>query len=131
MDWCTKFPQIIDFINLCDYSIWDVGFILSGTLFWIAAYLIIIKNAFKNKYVEMPVVAGAANIAWEFSWSFLIVTNLGKVFAWGIRTWFLIDILILYCLLQWGSKQYRDPYFRKNFSFITLSQVAFWIPISV
>jgi hypothetical protein len=105
--------------------------IFLGTLFWIVAYFIIIRNAFRNKYVEMPAVAGAANIAWEFSWGFLLHTDLGLVFVWGLRAWFLMDVLILYSLLKWGARQYSQPVFVRNFRLITVLQVLVWIPAFV
>lgn len=129
MDFCSTHPQFTKYINFCDYSEVDVALIFIGTILWIAAYLLIIYNAFKKQFVEMPVIAAAANVAWEFSWSFLIRTNLGLVFVWGLRAWFFIDLVILYCILKWGSKQYRDSYFRRYFSIVTISQVLFWIPI--
>lgn len=128
MNYCTEYPHLVPYINVCDYSSAELLLVLAGTLFWIFAYLIIIRNAFKNQYVEMPVVAGAANVAWEFTWGFLITTDLGLVFVWGLRIWFFMDLLILYSLLKWGSKQYKDALFIRNFRLITLLQVAAWVP---
>lgn len=128
MDYCSEYPQLSRYINLCDYSVIEIILVLAGTLFWIAAYYIIIRNAFRNKYVEMPVVAGAANVAWEFTWGFLLVTDLGLVFVWGLRIWFFMDLLILYSLMKWGMKQYKDPQLVRVFRPITLLQVLVWIP---
>jgi hypothetical protein len=128
MDYCAQYPQLARYVNVCDYSIPELALVLAGTLFWIAAYYIIIRNAFRNKYVEMPVVAGAANVAWEFTWGFLLTTDLGLVFVWGLRIWFLMDLLILYSLLKWGVRQYRDKLFIGNFRTITLLQVLIWVP---
>ncbi len=131
MDYCNEYPELAKYLNICDYSILDLSLIFLGTFFWMIAYFIIIRNAFNNKFIEMPVVAGAANIAWEFSWGFLFKTDIGLVFVWGLRIWFLMDILILYGLLKWGYKQSKNKLFIKNFKLITLLQVLVWIPIYI
>jgi len=75
MDWSKL-------INFEDYSQLDIWLILAGTIMWIVAYAFILRNSIRNKFVEMPAPAAAANLAWEFVWAFLLVTNLGVLFQW-------------------------------------------------
>jgi hypothetical protein len=131
MNYCTEYPDLIRYVNLCDYTLSEVILIFLGTVFWIVAYFIIVRNAFRNKYVEMPAVAGAANVAWEFTWAFVLHTDLGLIFVWGLRAWFFIDVLILYSLLRWGAKQYHQPILIRNFRLITILQILIWIPAFV
>jgi hypothetical protein len=101
----TKDPAVLKWIRFDLYSPLDVALILAGTVLWCVAYFIIVRNAFKNKFVDMPIAAGAANIAWEFVWAFMVVTDMGLLFVYGLRVWFLMDILILYTTFKYGSKQ--------------------------
>lgn len=101
----TKDPEVLKWIRFDLYSPTDVALILAGTVLWCVAYFIIVRNAFKYKFVDMPVAAGAANIAWEFVWAFLFVTDMGQLFVYGLRAWFLIDVVILYATFKYGSKQ--------------------------
>ena len=103
---CEHYPGLVKYINFCDYSILDIGLIAVGTIFWIVVYIIIIRNSFKRQFVEMPIMAGLANIAWEFNWSFLVTTDLGSVFVWGLRAWFILDVVIFVQLLRYGGKQF-------------------------
>lgn len=115
-------------INLTDYTKLDIGLILAGTIMWIVAYAFILRNAIKKKFVEMPSPAGAANLAWEFVWAFLLVTNLGLLFQWGLRVWFIMDVFIFIYLIKYGAKQYNHPIFKKNFAWSTIAQLIIWIP---
>ena len=115
-------------INFTDYSHLDIGLIMAGTIFWIITYVFILRNAIKNKFVEMPSPAAAANLAWEFVWAFFIVTNLGLLFQWGLRIWFIMDVFIFYYVLLYGVKQYNNEVLKKNFTWSTIAQVVVWVP---
>jgi hypothetical protein len=126
----TKDPEVLKWIRFDLYSPTDVALILAGTVLWCVAYFIIIKNAFKNQYVDMPLAAGAPNIAWEFIWSFLVVTDMGLLFVYGFRVWFFMDILILYTTFKYGSRQIVNPTLAKSFvwiqPFILISWIFLW-----
>jgi hypothetical protein len=115
-------------INFTDYSKLDIALILAGTIMWILAYAFIIRNAIRNKFVEMPAPAAASNLAWEFVWGFLLVTNLGLLFQWGLRIWFFMDVIIFYFVLRYGSKQYNSDVFKKNFLWSEILLLLIWIP---
>ena len=115
-------------INLTDYTPLDIGLILAGTLLWILAYAFILRNALRNKFVEMPAPAAASNLAWEFVWGFFLVTNLGALFQWGLRVWFIMDVFIFYFILKYGAKQFNNPVFKKHFHWTELAQLVVWIP---
>jgi len=115
-------------INLTDYTWLDIGLILGGTLLWILAYAFILRNAIRNKFVEMPAPAAASNLAWEFVWGFLLVTNLGTLFQWGLRIWFIMDVFIFYYVLKYGIKQFNNPVFKKNFHWMEIALLIVWIP---
>lgn len=118
-----------DWINFCDYSMAEIVLVLAGTVLWNIGYFIIIRDGLRNKYIEMPYLAGASNIAWEFAWSFLLVTDMGKLFVWGLRIWFFMDVFIFYLLLKYGDKQISNASVKKYFKAILISVCLYWIPI--
>ncbi|MFD1141815.1 hypothetical protein ACFQ4C_11880 [Larkinella insperata] len=124
---CTFSPT--DWINTCDYTPLELSLILMGTLFWNLAYVFIIRNGIRYRYVEMPCLAGSANFAWEFAWSFLLITDMGALFSWGLRGWFFLDIVIFALLLRFGNKQLTSPIIRPYQPLIEWTVFLFWIPV--
>jgi hypothetical protein len=121
---CTE-----QWLNTCDYTPLELGLVLAGTIFWVIAYYIIIRDGFKYQFVEMPFLAGASNFAWEFVWGFMLVTDMGKLFVWGLRIWFFMDILIFYLLLKYGYKQLRNQALKRYFHPLEITVCLLWIPI--
>jgi hypothetical protein len=121
---CTE-----QWLNTCDYTPLQLGLVLVGTIFWNIAYYIIIRDGFKYQFVEMPFLAGASNFAWEFVWGFMLVTDMGKLFVWGLRIWFFMDILIFYLLLKYGYKQLRNQALKRYFHPLEITVFILWIPI--
>jgi hypothetical protein len=80
-----------------------------GCFGWVVAYVAIVKNALRNRFLEIPAGAVVANIAWEFVWGFLYPNELGRFFSWGYRVWFFFDLAIVYLLFRWGDKQTAQP----------------------
>lgn len=117
------------YVNLCDYSLADVLLIAIGTILWLVAYGAVIRNSIRNKFVEMPVVAASANIAWEFTWAFLVVTNLGKAFVWGLQAWFFFDVFIFFQILRFGHKQWKSGFFTRHFRPVVILSTLAWIPV--
>ncbi len=116
-------------INLETYSIAEISFLLAGTIFWNIAYFIIIRNAIRHKKMEMPFLAVASNIAWEFAWAFLLFTDLGVIFEWGLRVWFFMDVFIFYFAIKYGASQMSRDLFGKKFLPFMLLLVVWWIPV--
>ena len=123
---CEQYPNLVKYINVCDYSVLELSLILIGTIFWNVVYVIIIRNGLRHKYVEMPVPAAASNLAWEFVWGFLFVTDLGLVFVWGLRIWFFLDLFIFYCVVKYGDKQLSTPLLIKYFKPIEILLALAW-----
>ena len=124
---CENHPELMKLINLCDYSVLDVSLIALGTVFWIVVYVIIIRNSIKRQFVEMPVMAGLANIGWEFAWSFLITTDLGSIFVWGLRAWFLLDVFIFIQLMRYGGKQFGAAPLAQGHRWMSVFSLPCWV----
>ena len=116
-------------INLETYTITQIVFLLAGTILWNVAYFIIIRNAFRYKKMEMPFLAVCSNIAWEFAWAFLLYTDLGKLFEWGLRVWFFMDVGIFFFTVKYGAKQMGADIFGKKFVSFLFLLVIWWIPV--
>lgn len=123
---CEQYPELVKWINFCEYTVPEIVLVFVGTAFWNVVYYIIIRNGFRNKYVEMPLPAAASNLAWEFTWGFLFTTDMGLLFVWGLRIWFFMDLFILYTVLRYGAKQLSVPLFKKYHIVIELACVLAW-----
>lgn len=116
-------------INLETYTVAQLLFLFVGTLLWNVAYFIIIRNAIRYKKMEMPFLAVCSNIAWEFAWAFLLNTDLGALFEWGLRVWFFMDVFIFYFAVKYGAGQMSRDIFGKYFLPFLLLLVVWWIPV--
>jgi hypothetical protein len=116
-------------INLETYSLAQLSFLFAGTMLWNIAYFLIIRNAVRYGKMEMPFLAVCSNIAWEFAWAFLLYTDLGKLFEWGLRVWFFMDVAIFYFTVKYGAGQMSRDLFGKKFLPFMLLLVAWWIPV--
>lgn len=95
--------------NTLDYPVPLLVLFGIGCFGWVVAYVAIARNAWRNRFLEIPAGAVVANIAWEFVWGFLYPNVLGRFFSWGYRIWFFFDLAIVWCLFKWGDKQVDTP----------------------
>ncbi len=114
-------------INFTDYSIWGLVFNGIGCLFWVLAYVILVKEIRKKKFVEMPAYVAGANIGWEFVWSFIYHPNTGLLYSLSYQAAFLLDCFIFISVLRYGTKQPMNTETRKHFVFFSLINFVFWI----
>ncbi len=122
---CLPGPYAGGWFNLECYRAWELPFFFVGCGIWAVAYFVILRNAMKYKFVEMPAIAGAANIAWEFVWSFMLATNMGTFAEWTYKVWFLTDIAIFVALWTWGAKQGWAPPLRRHFRLVFVVSILF------
>jgi len=97
-----------------------------GCFGWVVAYVAIVKNALRNRFLEIPAGAVVANIAWEFVWGFLYPNELGRFFSWGYRVWFFFDLAIVYLLFRWGDKQTALSELKASFRPACVFGIAAW-----
>jgi hypothetical protein len=116
-------------VNLETYTITQLSFLFAGTLLWNIAYFIIIRNAVRHKKMEMPFLAVCSNIAWEFAWAFLLYTDLGRLFEWGLRIWFFLDVGIFILTVKYGARQMSRDILGKMFLPFLIILVLWWIPV--
>lgn len=116
-------------INLQDYSPLELIIFGVGAFFWVLIYFVVIKNIIKHQAVEIPVVAIAANIAWEFWRSFVYGSDMGLLFVWGYRLWFFLDLYIVYAAYKYGAKQILSPALKKHFPLTFTVGIIGWFAI--
>ncbi len=96
----------------------------AGCLFWVLAYLFILKQSRKDEAHGLPMVAICLNFAWEFLASFVFPN---PVWLWHTfdRAWLAIDVLILGQLLRYGRPLQTEPELRRwFFPIVALTIVA-------
>ena len=118
-------------INLKQFTPYELIVTSIGWIFWITLYALIIKSIRKDKYVEMPWICALGNISWEFVWGFFFYEsiNLEEFFIWSYRAWFFLDIYILYGVFKYGNKQIDIPDIKKNFNWIIPVVIALWVTL--
>jgi len=92
-------------INTVDFSIPALLTNGIGCIFWVVTYAAMVWDIHKKKFVEMPVFVAAANLAWEFVWSFFYNPETGKLFALSYIGAFFLDVWIFWHVLKYGTKQ--------------------------
>ena len=116
-----------NWINLEQFSKTQQVLYFLDAIFWVAVYVLVEINVKKYKYVAIPAFSVTHNVAWEFVWSFMYKTELGELFVWGIRAWFLTDVWLVYRLWQYGDKQVSHPYLKKHFHLLMPIFILGWI----
>lgn len=100
-----------------------------GCVFWLFTYLTYINHIRKKKFVEIPLIVVALNIAWEFIWSFPFGASVGEYLGSGLQIgyglWFFFDCYIFYGILKYGHKQFQTPFFRDNSKLIAILTLIF------
>ena len=114
-------------INFHDYSIAGLIFNGIGCLFWVVAYVILVLEIRKKKFVEMPAYVAGSNIGWEFVWSFIYHPNTGLLYALSYQAAFVLDCYIFSSVLRYGTKQPMNPESKKHFILFCFINFIFWI----
>ncbi|KAI1320139.1 hypothetical protein F5Y16DRAFT_417541 [Xylariaceae sp. FL0255] len=73
--------------------------------FWTVAYVLYIKQGFKDKSYGMPMVAVCANIGWELIYGVFYPLSPAETITFV--PWFLIDLGIVYTTIKFGSEQWK------------------------
>jgi hypothetical protein len=111
-------------INFQEYTPIEMFFFAGGCFLWVIVYAIYVRQILKHKYVEMPYFAGAVDFGWEFTWSFLLATNMGLLLQWTYQAWFFFDLFIFGGLLVYGWKQLATPKLRSVFAPMCITVAA-------
>jgi hypothetical protein len=97
---------------------------MAGCVCWVVAYLLIIRQCFRDQSYGLPLVAICLNFAWEFLASWVLPNPVPLWHAFD-RIWFFVDLVIVYQLLRYGPALQRIPEVRRFFyPLVALTTVA-------
>ncbi|KAF0812978.1 hypothetical protein IGB42_02374 [Andreprevotia sp. IGB-42] len=111
------------------YTPLQLGFFATGCLLWVVAYVLVLVQARKYRVVEMAVLAGASNLAWEFVWGVLLRTDMGVFLVWTYRAWLFFDLFIFWQVIKLGGEQFTHPVFKRYYQPIVWGSVLFFIAL--
>lgn len=112
--------------NTTTYTVPQLVVFGLGCTLWALLYLLLIRNYFRYKFIEMPLVAAASNFAWEFLWAFVFKADMGRLVEMLDKAWFLLDIFIFGAVLHVGVKQLGIERLKRHFMpLMLLIMVAF------
>ena len=111
------------------YNGFEIALLGLGFICWFLAYRHIIINGFKYKFNEMPMILAAGNLAWEFCWSFIYFGNLGHLFLWGCRIWFLLDLVINYQVQRYSRLHEKNPWVKKRYAWVYVFWFITWFSL--
>lgn len=114
-------------VNLIDYTPFQIACFSIGGVFWVVAYVAVLRSIKRHGVVEIPAAAVACNMAWETTWGLLFRTDLGTLFVWGYRSWFILDLFIFGFLLRDGAKHLRTPELRRWFRPGLVASFVSWL----
>ena len=124
----TTYPEA--WINTSDFSTTGLLFNGLGCVFWVIAYIAIVRTMVQKKFVEMPFFIAAGNLAWEFVWSFIYFPDTGILFAIQYQAAFLLDCFIFYYVLKYGAQQVKIPELKKHFKTICILSLTGWFVLN-
>ncbi|KAI1178251.1 hypothetical protein F4777DRAFT_539019 [Nemania sp. FL0916] len=81
------------------------GCILMTGALWTAAYVLYIRQGFKDRSYGMPLVPLCFNIGWEFAYGVLYPLSVAETLTFV--PWLLIDAGIVYTTIQYGPEQWK------------------------
>jgi len=93
------------------------------TIFWLLAYVLIVRRGFMEKTYAMPIVAMMGNWTWE--WIYGLGFDSSCPPAWDAcpERWFqfadfaaaFFDLFIVYTIFKFGRDKVSNPFFRKYY----------------
>jgi hypothetical protein len=77
-----------------------------GGIFWSLAYVLIIRQGFKDRTYGMPLAALCANISWEAIFAFLHPHSPPQLYI--NYAWFGLDTIIVFQFLSFGKNEFSN-----------------------
>ena len=92
-------------------------------LFWLLAYVLIVRRGLIEKTYGMPIVAMLGNWTWEWIYGFGLDSSCPPVWDACPKGWFQLadfaaaffDLFIVYTIFKFGREKSTNPFFRKYY----------------
>jgi signal transduction histidine kinase len=103
-------------------------FAIIGNVLWIAIYVLLVKNARKNEFVEMPFFILIGNMVWEGLYGFVLPVEsaLSPVLQWGTKGWFILDCFIFAFALRYAKSSISTPLILRHIASVSLALIVLW-----
>jgi signal transduction histidine kinase len=103
-------------------------FAIIGNICWIAIYVLLVKNARKNQFIEMPFFLVVGNMVWEGLYGFVlpVESSLSPVLQWGTKGWFILDCFIFAFALKYAKNSISTPLVLDHIKIISLALILLW-----
>jgi len=80
--------------------------VLASGVFWTITYILVIRQAFRDRIYAMPLLAMSMNLAWEFLFTFVYPSIGGQIQEGFNLLWFALDLGILYTYIRFWRADY-------------------------
>lgn len=98
-----------------EQNLWALG----GLVFWVLAYVLMIRRGLIDRSYGMPMVALCLNVAWESYFSLFSDAQLTNRVAYGI--YLVADLGVLWTCWRFGPADFRSPLIRQYFRLATVA----------
>jgi hypothetical protein len=94
-----------------------------GDVLWLVAYILIIRQGFKDRTYGVPMLCVALNFTWEFIYAvqFPFPITIIEALRWA---WLLTDAVIVYQLFRYGRDSQTVPLIKQYFFPIAIAMFA-------
>lgn len=114
-------------VNTRDYTTVELILFGVGCYMWVVVYAIFIRQTWRGQCIGMPVFAACSNFGWEIVWGVIPPsTDMGPLLVWAYRSWFILDLYIIWGVYRYGSAQVSTPALAKYYKPLVLFSVAGW-----
>jgi len=116
------------FVDTDGYTSLELWLYVGGFVLWGVAYVIVVVNIVRKRFVEIPAFAVAANVTWEFVWGWFFTVPMGSLLQWIYRGGWALDAFITYGVWRYGSHQFITPRGRRAFRPAFALALVAWVP---
>jgi len=96
------------------YTDWETFWYVGGFLAWAPAYVAVVLIAFRERRLEIPMLAATSNVVWEFMWGFVFDQDMGPGLQFIYRGACILDLFILVNVFRYGGLQTQAPLLKRH-----------------
>jgi hypothetical protein len=111
-------------IDLSNYTLWQVIMFFVGALLWLVCYADTIIGIRKRQSVNIPIGCVVTNYGWEIAAATVFVPNMGKLLVVAYWGWVIFDTYIFISTFRYGYKQCQIDFFKKNVHYFLLTGIV-------